>query len=122
MWNWVRRLQLTARPVVTADTPAAERQMGKVSGRVGKIPSKYVPLHQYLVNRYADMVVLTFAQLEDLTGGPLPASARAQQEWWTCTDGDADTSSRADAWILAGRTAQPNLLAGTVTFERPIVL
>ncbi len=119
MWKWVRRLQLTARPVVAGD--AAERQTGRVSSRAGEVPSKYVPLHKYLVNRYADSVVLTFAQLEDLTGGPLPPSARAQQEWWTSTDSDANTTACADAWILAGRTATPNLLARTVTFERPIV-
>lgn len=118
MWKWVKRLEFTARPVVAADVPTAERRMGNVSGRAGKVPSKYVPLHKYLVNRYADSVVLTFAQLEDLTGGPLPDSARAQREWWTSTHGDADKSPCADAWILAGRTAQPNLLARTVTFER----
>jgi hypothetical protein len=70
------------------------------------------------VNRYADTVVLTFAQLEDLTGGPLPDSAHSQQEWWTNTKSGADKSSCADAWILAGRTAQPNLMARTVVFER----
>jgi len=118
MWKWIRRVQLSARPVVTADAATAERQAAKAPGRIGKVPSKYAPLHKYLVNRYADTVVLTFAQLEDLTGGPLPDSARAQQDWWTSADRDADKSSRADAWILAGRTAQPNLLARTVTFER----
>jgi len=118
MWNWVRRLQLTTRPVTTADAATAERQMSKVPVRTGKVPSKYAPLHKYLANRYADTVVLTFAQLEDLTGGPLPEPARAQQDWWTSTERDADKSSRADAWLLAGRTAQPNLMAQTVTFER----
>lgn len=118
MWKWIRRLQLTARPVVTADAATAERQAGNVPVRTGKVHSAYAPLHKYLVNRYADSVVLTFAQLEDLTGGPLPDSARAEREWWTTADRDADKTSRADAWLLAGRTAQPNLLARTVTFER----
>lgn len=117
MWKWVRRLQMTTRPVMTAAAPV-ERQVGTLSGRTGKVPGKYAPLHEYLVNRYADTVVLTFAQIEDLTGGPLPASACAQQDWWTSADRDVDKLSRANAWILAGRTAQPNLLARTVTFER----
>jgi len=39
-----------------------------------------------------------------------------QQNWWTSADKDADKSSRADAWILAGGIAQPNLMAQTVTF------
>jgi hypothetical protein len=123
MWKWFKRRELIARSVGTADPPAAERPMGKVPGTAGKVPSKYLSLHKYLANRYADSVVLTFTQqLEDLMGCPLPDSARAQQEWWTGTDRDADRSSCADAWILAGRTAKPNLLARTVTFERPIAL
>jgi hypothetical protein len=120
MWKWVRRLELSAGPGVTGDVPTAERHLGKVSGRAANVPSRYVPLHKYLVNRYADSVVLTFAQLEDLTGCPLPDSARAQQEWWTSSERDADKSSCAVAWILAGRTAKPNLQARTVTFERRI--
>jgi len=98
--------------------PTAERHMGKAPERAAKVASKYMPLYKDLVNRYADSVFLTFAQLEDLIGCSLPDSARAQQEWWTSTDRDADTSSCADAWIRAGRTAKPNLLARNVTFER----
>jgi hypothetical protein len=70
------------------------------------------------VNRYADSVVLTFAQIEDLLGGALPDTARARHEWWTSTDSVAEKSSCSDAWLLAGRTATPNLLARTVAFER----
>ena len=117
MWKWIRRRKLTPRSVAPADPPAAERPIGKVPGRAAKIPSEYVSLHKYLANRYADMVVLTFSQLEDLLGFALPDSARTQQEWWTSTD--SDKSSGADAWILAGRTATPNLLTRTVAFERP---
>jgi hypothetical protein len=118
MWNWIKRQALSVKDIATADAPAAERPLGKVAGRAANLPSKYLPLHKYLVNRYADSVFLTFAQLEDLIGGPLPDSARAQQEWWTSTDGDVDKSSCADAWILAGMTAKPNLLARNVTFDR----
>jgi hypothetical protein len=117
MWNWIKRQALTVQNVATADAPA-ERLEGTVPGRAAKVSSKCMPLHKYLANRYADSVFLTFAQLEDLIGGPLPDSARAQQEWWTSTDRDADKPGCADAWILAGMTAKPNLLARTVTFER----
>jgi hypothetical protein len=121
MWKWNRRRELTAQSVRIADAPTAERPIGKGPGKTARVPSQYLPLHKYLANRFADSVVLTFAQLEDLTGCPLPDSARAQREWWTSTDGNADKSSCADAWILAGRTATPNLLARTVTFERAII-
>ena len=46
------------------------------------MPGKYQALYQYLENRYANTVVLTFAQIEDLLGFPLPDSAHVHQEWW----------------------------------------
>ena len=117
MWKWIKRRELIARHVTTSDAPAAGRQWAqRLEG--AKVPSKYASLHEYLANRYADSVVLTFAQLEDLLGCALPDSARVQHEWWTSTDRDAGKSSCSDAWILAGRTATPNLLARTVAFER----
>jgi hypothetical protein len=76
----------------------------------------YQSLYKYLVNRYADTVVLTFAQIEDLLGFSLPDGARLHQEWWTRAN--PEQSSHADAWILASRTATPNLLARTVMFDR----
>ena len=118
MWKWNRRRELTARSVGTADVPTEERLIGNVPGKAAKVTGKCMPLHKYLVNRFADSVVLTFAQLEDLLGFALPDSARTQQEWWTSTDSNKSLGS--DAWILAGRTAKPNLLARTVTFERSI--
>jgi hypothetical protein len=118
MWKWLKRRKLIARHMTTSDAPAAERYMGKALGRTAKVASKYATLHDYLANRYADSVVLTFAQLEDLLGCALPDSARVQQAWWTSTDRDAEKASCSDAWILAGRTARPNLLARTVAFER----
>jgi hypothetical protein len=118
MWKWFTRRELIARYVAAAEPAAAARPTGIVPGRGAKVPSKCVGLHNYLVNRHADYVVLTFTQVEDLLGSALPDSARARQEWWTNKDNDADKSSLSDAWVLAGRTAKANLLARTVAFER----
>ena len=117
MWKWITRRRLIARHVATSDTPAAEH-MRIAPRRAARVSGKYAPLHEYLANRFADSVVLTFGQLEDLLGCALPDPARVQHEWWTSTDINAGKSSYSDAWILAGRTATPNLLARTVTFER----
>ena len=74
-------------------------------------------LYKYLEERYANTVVLTFAQIEDLTGVALPDQARRQREWWT--DGATGHSTdHSDSWIDANRTATPNLMAQTVAFER----
>ena len=81
------------------------------------ISGRYSPLHAHLESRYADNVVLTFGQIEDLLGFALPAGARSR-EWWTAPAVSTVEPPYADAWRAAGRTATPNLLAQHVSFER----
>jgi hypothetical protein len=50
------------------------------------MPGTYKALYQYLENRYANTVVLTFAQIEDLLGFPLPDAARLDHAWWANND------------------------------------
>jgi len=77
-------------------------------------------LFRYLEHRYADVVVLTFAQIEDLLGFSLPQIARTYSAWWTL-GANVQGAPHADAWTLAGRTARPNLQARTVIFTRTTV-
>jgi hypothetical protein len=79
---------------------------------------KYLLLYKYLQNRYADTVVLTFAQIESLLGFALPDQARLNQQWWTNAPVTAAGTNYSDSWILARRVAAPNLLAQTVAFAR----
>ena len=78
----------------------------------------YLLLYKYLENRYADTVVLTFAEIEDLLGFTLPDQARLHREWWTDAETKTAGPNYSDSWILASRTAMPNLLARTVVFQR----
>jgi hypothetical protein len=81
----------------------------------------YLLLHTYLDRRFADTIVLTFAQIEDLIGFALPAAALAHTEWWTDpSDDDLLAPHHTDSWRLARRTAQPNLAAKIVSFERDL--
>jgi hypothetical protein len=82
------------------------------------MPGKYQPLYEYLEHRYANTVVLTFAQIEDLLGFTLPDAARVDQEWWANNDPNDTSQPHSRSWILASRTAKPNLHAQTVVFER----
>ena len=77
-------------------------------------------LYKCLENRYADTVVLTFAEIEDLLGFALPEQAHRHQEWWTDAGTNVAGANYSDSWILASRTAVPNLLAQTVVFERAV--
>ena len=79
---------------------------------------KYLTLYTYLENRYADRVVLTFTQIEDLLGFSLPDSARRNEDWWTRPDPATPLPRYSDSWILANRTARPNFMALTVVFDR----
>lgn len=80
--------------------------------------ARYRLLSKYLSDRFADRLVLTFGQIEDLIGFALPGSARLQTEWWGDMDALTNPSPQSDAWTLAGRTATVNLGAQSVTFER----
>jgi hypothetical protein len=107
-WWWKTRDLISLRvPAVTSD-PAQEQP-----DEVGK----YQHLYKYLRDRYANRLVLTFAQVEDILGFSLPAPARLERQWWGADGGTAPTE-QSDAWILASRTASVNLLAQTVLFER----
>jgi hypothetical protein len=113
MLDWLKKrgstayLRREARPVsIDPATPPRRAMSGT-----------YVLLYKYLENRYADTVVLTFAEIEDLLGFELPEQARLHREWWTATEINA-ASNYSDSWILASRTAVPNLIARTVVFER----
>lgn len=98
----------TARPSAAADpVPDADRHAGE-----------YQLLYKYLRDRFANRIVLTFAEIEDLLGFALPDSARTESAWWAGTDQIAHRSAQADAWIRANRTATVNLSARIVVFER----
>ncbi len=83
--------------------------------------SAYAALNAYLSGRYADSLVLTFSQIEDLIGFALPAAARTRTEWWTGGDEAGEPLPQLRAWLDAKRTATPNLFAATVRFERDVV-
>ena len=84
------------------------------------VPAEYRPLHKYLDGRYADTVVLRFAEIEDLLGFALPDLARLRQDWWENAEVDGEPSTQSRSWIRASRTAKANLVAQTVVFERDV--
>ena len=79
------------------------------SARVARPPGgRYDSVCRYVENRYADTVVLTFAEVEDLLGFALPDPARLEAAWWT------------SSLSVRSRTVAPNLAAGIVSFERTV--
>jgi hypothetical protein len=82
------------------------------------VSAGYGPLQKYLTDRYAERVVLTFSEIEDLIGFTLPVDARLEREWWAEPIADSPRSDQSRSWTQAHRTATPNLRARTVLFER----
>ena len=106
-WSWRRRVAVPMEPPSTIF--AFDRSTPPV-------PREYLSLYTYLEHRYATIVVLTFEQMEALLGFALPMPAYTESDWWT--GAAALTQGYSSAWIGAGRTATPNILAKTVTFVR----
>ena len=111
MLDWLKR-----RGWKTQDQPEPKAEAPKPRGRV--MTGKYLLLYNYLENRYATTVVLTFSEIEDLLGFTLPDQARQYKEWWTDRQPTAAGPNYSDSWVLASRTATPNLVSQTVVFER----
>ena len=80
---------------------------------------EYHLLYTYLHDRFANRVVLTFGEIEDVIGFSLPERARLRLDWWDGTDPPSPRTAQASSWTLAGRTAGVNLVAQSVLFERP---
>ena len=111
MLEWLTHFGLTTGTVHSRVAPRIVRDCPPTAG-------EYELLYKYLRDRYANRVVLTFAEIEDLLGFALPGQARLHREWWTDAETDVAGSPHSDSWILARRTAVPNMLARTVAFER----
>jgi hypothetical protein len=111
MFDWLTHRSLTTR---TAPLSVAPRIVGDCHPTAGE----YELLYTYLRDRYANRVVLTFAEIEDLLGFSLPDLARIQLAWWDGGDFAGAPSTQSFAWTLAGRTATVNLPARSVVFER----
>src|ERR1051325_2594813 len=107
MLNWMKR-----RGPITYLPRERDVELGPV------VSGKYVRLYKYLQNRYADTVVLTFAQIESLLEFSLPDQARVNRQWGTNAAATAPGRHYSDSWLLARRVATPNLLSQTVAFER----
>jgi hypothetical protein len=98
----------------TAGSGSAADRASDAAGNAGE----YRLLFTYLRDRFANRVVLTFAEIEDLLGFSLPGPARLQQDWWGTTGPIAPRSAQSDSWTLASRTATVNMAAQIVVFER----
>ncbi len=62
-------------------------------------------------------VLLSFEELEALTGRPLPPPARTDLAWWTSDRGVGLATARHYGWLAVGWAPEPDPGAGVVTFH-----
>jgi hypothetical protein len=116
MLEWMKKRRSIPPKEATAEA-AADADATKRHSQQRRA-GKYRSLYEYLEKRYANTVVLTFGQVEDLLGFSLPDLARTDQAWWMTADISSAEVRCSDAWLLASRSARPNLMAQIVVFER----
>ena len=61
--------------------------------------SKYEPLGEYLKNQGKELVPMTFAEIERVTGVALPPSAKKHRPWWS---NNPSNSVMTKVWLDAG--------------------
>jgi hypothetical protein len=76
---------------------------------------KYAPLGEFLRQQDEDVVPMTFAEIERVTGTKLPPSA-SRRAWWS---NNATNSVMTKVWLEAGfRTEQVDMSARKLVFRR----
>lgn len=109
--NWLEGRYSPARTV--AGTPATPAPGPPLTA--GRRTSRYEGLRVYLSQRSEAVIRLSFADIETIIGGPLPASARRYRPWWA--NEQSGTHVHARSWLDAGRrTANVDLGAATADF------
>ena len=82
------------------------------------VGAPYQPLYKYLDETHAQILVLTFEEVEALIGFPLPSLALTLPEWWADASADGAPSPQSRSWNDAHMTAKAHLSTKTVVFER----
>jgi len=78
--------------------------------------SKYEPLGEYLKGQGKDLVPMTFAEIERVTGVKLPASAIKHRPWWS---NNPDNSVMTKVWLDAGfESEQVDMEKRKLVFKR----
>jgi hypothetical protein len=78
--------------------------------------SKYGALGKYLERQRGDLVPMTFAEIEKITGAKLPASAHKHRPWWS---NNAKNSVMTKVWLDAGfESEQVDMPSRKLVFRR----
>jgi hypothetical protein len=78
--------------------------------------SKYDALGEYLQRQRGDLIPMTFADIEKVTGARLPASAHKHRPWWS---NNPHNSAMTKVWLDAGfESEQVDMPGRKLVFRR----
>jgi len=80
--------------------------------------SKYYSLYKFLKNSSKVSEVLTFQELENILGFPLPHSAFSYVEWWGNEISPNTRHKHCKEWLSAGWKVENVNLGVNVTFSK----
>ncbi len=76
---------------------------------------KYTPLRDFLIDQEQPVVAMTFRQIEELIGQPLPSS-KASRAFWS---NNPDNNVMTREWLAAGYLAEAvDVKQGRLTFRK----
>ncbi|MCJ9729559.1 hypothetical protein [Bradyrhizobium sp. PRIMUS42] len=81
--------------------------------------SIYDPLGSKLQRTRMQTIRLTFLEIEEILGRPLPSSAYKFSAWWGNESSRKAGHTQARAWLHAGFAARVSLKQQSVEFHRP---
>ena len=79
---------------------------------------KYDPLHDHLAGQRGQQIRLSFQEIEQIIGEPLPQSAYQHAWWWANEDPRTTAHVQCRAWREAGYDAELQLTRRAVTLTR----
>ncbi len=97
----------------TLEKPRQHKQAPAATSWLNNKTGKYSKLGDHLDRQTASPITMTFSQIEDVLGFPLPQSAYDHRPWW------ANGASQANTWISRGwRTERVDMRKQQVAFRR----
>ena len=96
-------------------TPTAQSQ---AVVQLDKVSAKYRGLAEYLLSSNETRVTLSYSQIEEILGFPLPVTARKfKQSYWANTE----THSYASSWMAVGYKTRVDVESDAVTFVKNLI-
>ena len=98
------------------ETTTPPQQQSNV--QLDKVSAKYRGLAEYLLSSNETKVALTYPQIEEILGFPLPDTAKKfKQSYWANTE----THSYASSWMAVGYKARVDVESDTVIFIKNLI-